>query len=93
MRRTQKVKSKSIEEPKKRLERLLQLSAFIIGYLYTYVYQNMLHIKVNLIDFQTLIQMPLVALVILPLIHYLIIKSDPLQRSPSQRKPIRFFSE
>jgi hypothetical protein len=92
MRQTQKVKNKkSIEEPKKRLERLLGLSAFVISYFYIYVYQNMLHIKVKLIDLQTLIQMPLISVVILPLIRYLIIKPDPLQRSPSQRKSIRFF--
>ena len=91
MRGNQKAKNDSIEEPKKKLEKLLVLSAFLIGYFYIYVYQNMLNIKVELFDFQTLIQMPLIALVIIPLIHYLIIKPDPLQRSPSRRKPIRFF--
>lgn len=91
MTQTEKVKDKSIEEPKKRLETLLVLSAFVIGYFYIYIYQNMLHIEVKLIDLQTLIQMPLMALVIFPLIRYLIIKPDPLQRSPSQRKSIRFF--
>lgn len=91
MAQTEKVKNKSIEEPKKKLETLLVLSAFVIGYFYIYIYQNMLHIEVKLIDLQTLIQMPIIALVILPLIHYLIIKPDPLQRSPSQRKSIRFF--
>ena len=93
MTQTEKVKNKSIEEPKKKLECLLVLSAFFIGYLYIYIYQNMLHIEVKLIDFQTLIQKPLIALVILPLILYLIIKADPLQRSPSQRKSIRFFQD
>lgn len=91
MRGAKKAKNKSVEEPKKKLERLLEFSAFIAGYLYIYVYQNMLHIEVELINFQTLVQMPLVAAVVLPLIHYLIIKPDPLQRSPSQRKSIRFF--
>jgi len=51
----------------------------------------MLHLKVALIDLQTLIQMPLVAMVIIPLIYYFIIKPDPLQLSPSKRKSIRFF--
>lgn len=91
MTQTEKVKNKSTEEPKKRLESLLVLSAFVVGYFYIYIYQNMLHIEVKLVDLQTLIQMPLIALVIFPLIRYLIIKPDPLQRSPSQRKSIRFF--
>lgn len=85
------MEAKSIEEPKRRLEKLIALSAFSVGYFYTYVYQNMLHIEVELIDLKTLIHMPIIALVVFPLIHYLIIKSDPLQRSPSNRKPIRFF--
>lgn len=85
------LKKSSLEDPKKRLERLLVVSTFIIGYFYLYVYQNMLHIGVKLVSFQTLIQMPLMALVIIPLIHHLIVKQDALQLSHSQRKPIRFF--
>jgi len=91
MNQTQIAKNKSIEEPKKRLERLLILTAFVGGYFYIYVYQNMLHIQVKLVDFQTLIQMPIIGLVIIPLIRYFIVKPDPLQRSPSRKKPIRFF--
>ncbi|MBC7364523.1 MAG: chromate resistance protein [Candidatus Aminicenantes bacterium] len=91
MRINQKVKNKSIEEPKEKLEWLLVLSAFFIGYFYIYVYQNIIHIEVKLLDFQTLIQMPLIAVVILPLIHYLVVIPDPLQRSPSKRKSVRFF--
>lgn len=86
-----KLKKSNLKEPKKRLERLVVLLALLVAYFYIYVYQNMLHIKVELLDFQNLIQMSLVALVIIPLIHCLIIKPDPLQRSPSQRKAIRFF--
>lgn len=86
-----KARIKSIEDPKKRLELLLRLSTFVIAYFYTYVYQNMLHINIGFIGLHTLIQMPIIALVVLPLIHFIIIKSDPLQRSPRQWKPIRFF--
>lgn len=86
-----KLKKSNLKEPKKRLERLIAFVALLVAYFYIYVYQNMLHIEVELVSFQTLIQMPLVAFVIIPLIHYFIIKPDPLQRSPSQRKAIRFF--
>lgn len=79
------------EAIKKRLERLLIISTLFIGYLYIYIYQNMFHIEVKLINLTSLIQMPLIALIIIPLIKYLIIKPDPLQRSPSKRKSIRFF--
>ncbi|MDH5694700.1 MAG: hypothetical protein OEZ47_16510 [Gammaproteobacteria bacterium] len=82
-----------IRDPRKKLETLLVSSAFFIGYLYLYVYQSMLHINVKLVSFESLYQMPLVAGVILGLIHYIIVKPDPLQRSPSRRKAIRFFQK
>lgn len=87
----QPIDNKSVEEPKKKLEALLVLSAFLIGYIYIYIYQNMLHIEVEWIEFQTLIEIPLIAIIVIPSIHYLIAKLDPLQRSPSKRKSIRFF--
>jgi len=80
-------------DPRKRLEALLQAAALIIGYFYIYVYQDMLHIKVPLFSLQSLLRMPIVAIIIMPLIHYIIVKADPLQRSPSQRKTIRFFQK
>ena len=91
MKEAPKAKNKSLEAPKKKLERLIVISSFIIGYLYIYIYQTLLHIKVKFIEFRTLIQMPLITLLIFPLILYLYVKSDPLQRKPSQRKPIKFF--
>jgi hypothetical protein len=91
MRQNQKAKDEEIKEPKKRLERLLEYSALTIGYLYIYVYHNMLSIQVELIDFKTLIQLPIIAIVVLPLIHYIVTTSDPLQRSPAERKSIKFF--
>ena len=90
-RQQKKTKNNYITEPKERLESLLVLTTLLIGYYFLYVYQNMLHIKVKLISFQTLIQMPIMVLIIIPLIHYLIIKPDCLQRSPCKKKPIRFF--
>lgn len=79
------------EDPRKRLELLLSVVTIFVGYAYLYIYQNILHIKVALYDLYTLLEMPVIAAIVLPLIYYLIIKADPLQRSPSQWKAIRFF--
>lgn len=84
-------KKDTITEPIKKLESLLVVVTCVAGYFYLYVYQNMLHIEVELISLKTLLQMPIIALVILPLIHYIIVRADPLQRSPSQRETIKFF--
>ena len=86
-----KLKDSSIKEPKRRLEWLSILCAFIIGYFYIYVYQDILHIEVKLVNLETLIQMPIIFIIVLPLIRYLLVKPDPLQRSPSKRRAIRFF--
>ena len=88
---SQKFKPNAIEEPKRRLEWLLILCALVAGYFYIYVYQNILHIEVKFINVQTLIQMPIIFLIVIPLIRYLLVKPDPLQRSPSKWRAIRFF--
>lgn len=82
-----------IEDPRTRLEVLLQTSALIAGYFYIYIYQDMLHISVQLLSLRSLYQMPIVALVIIPLLRHILVKPDPLQRSPSQMKAIRFFQK
>lgn len=84
-------KKKDIREPIRRLERLLILGTTAIGYSFMYIYQNMFRIQVPLISFETLIQMPIIALIIFPFIRYIVIRPDPLQRSPSNKKAIRFF--
>ena len=86
-----KLKDNAIDEPKTRLELLLILCALIIGYFYIYVYQHILHIEVKLVDLQTLIQIPIISIIVIPLIRYLLVRPDPLQRSPSKRRAIRFF--
>ena len=86
-----RIRTTSIEEPKQRLERLLIISAVALGYFYIYLYQNMLHIKVDFVDLKTLLQIPVISIIVIPLILYLIVKPDPLQRSPSQKKEIKFF--
>lgn len=78
-------------EPKERLELLLILCALAIGYFYIYIYQDILHIEVRLVDLQTLIQVPIISIIVIPLTKYLLVKPDPLQRSPSKRRAIRFF--
>lgn len=79
-----------LTDPKNRLETLLVVCTVVVGYWYIYVYQNMLHVSVPLLDVKTLLKLSVMVIVVLPLIHVLV-KSDPLQRSPSQRKAIRFF--
>lgn len=86
-----KLKDNAVEEPMRRLELLLILCTLIISYFYIYVYQNILNIKVDPIDLQTLIQIPVIAIIVIPLIRYLVVKPDPLQRSHSKRQTIRFF--
>lgn len=80
-----------LEDPRKKLDQLLVLSTLVIAYFYLYIYQNMWNLEFELIEFGTLIKMPIMAVVIIPLIHYLVVKPDPLQRSSSQKKAIRFF--
>lgn len=79
------------EEPKKRIEKLLDLMTLIVAYSFLYIYQNMISVKIELMNFQALTSIAIVPVVILPSIHYLVFSADPLQRSPSSRKPIRFF--
>ena len=79
------------EDPKSTLEILLLLSSFTIGYFYIYVYQNMLHISVIYTDIKDLMKIGFIDLVIAPLIYFIVIKADPLQRSKSERKAIKFF--
>ncbi len=79
------------KDPKTGLEVLLLLALVTIGYFYIYVYQNMLHINVKFLDLNELMKIGFIEIVIVPLIYYVIIKSDPLQRSTSEKKSIKFF--
>lgn len=83
------MKNLNIEEHKKRIERIIILSTLFIGYLYIFIYQEMLNMKFDL-SFQTIIKMPIIGGVIYYFIYYLI-KSDPLQRGSKNIKEIRFF--
>lgn len=79
------------EDPRQRLELLLNIVALLAGYYYFYIYQDVFNINVPLLSLKSLLAMPLIATVIIPLIRYLIIRPDPLQRSPSKTKHIAFF--
>jgi len=76
---------------KRKLELLIGLSALAAGYLYVWVYQFFLGLTVKFIDFQSLLSIPLIALVVFPLVHYLWVKPDLLQRSTFTWKSVRFF--
>ena len=43
MKDDQKIKGDLVTEPKRKLEWLLRICALITGYLFLYIYQNMLH--------------------------------------------------
>jgi len=81
------------KDPRKRLEALLQISGLLVGYFYIFVYQDILNIKVKLMSLEALVEIPIVAVVIIPLIRYILVKPDSLQRSPSKKKAIRFFQK
>lgn len=79
--------------PKKYLEWLITSSLFIVSYFYLYIYQNMLHIKIKFLSIQDIQQPSIITLFILPLILYIIVKSDPLARKPYEKIPIKYFQK
>jgi hypothetical protein len=78
-------------EPKKKLERLICIATFFICFLFLFVYQNIIGIRINLSDWKTLLQYPIITILIFPIILYTIIRSDPLQRGHYKTKSIKFF--
>ena len=77
--------------PKARLELLLGFSSLVAGYLYVWVYQNLLGFQVKFVDFYSLLRIPVISAVVFPLIYYLYVKPDPLQRSSSRSRSVVFF--
>src|SRR3990172_8163490 len=61
---------------KRKLELLLGLSALTAGYLYVWVYQSFLGLTVKFVDLQTLLSLPIIALVVFPLVYYLWVRPD-----------------
>jgi len=82
-----------VKDPRKRIEYLMIITLICIGYFYIYVYQNMIGIDVPFIGLESLIELPIIAIIVIPLVKLIIVKSDPLQRSSSKNKTIRFFQK
>ncbi|MEE9442441.1 MAG: hypothetical protein V3V99_07215 [candidate division Zixibacteria bacterium] len=80
-----------ITNPKNRLELLLVNSFVLIAYFYLFTFQDILGISVPLVSFATLIAIPSLSLVGIPLIKVIYISPDKLQRGVGKKKAIRFF--
>jgi hypothetical protein len=76
---------------KRKLEALLGLRAFAAAYFYVWVYQEFLGLHLELIELKTLLRIPIISLVVFPLVYYLYVKPDPLQRAGWRSKPVVFF--
>jgi hypothetical protein len=78
-------------EPKARLERLLSVSSIVLGYFYVWTFQEYLKINVKFIDVSTLLRLPIISIIVIPLTLYLYVKPDWLQRGRPHFKSVRFF--
>jgi hypothetical protein len=78
-------------EPIKRLERLLICAGLFFGYSLLFVYQDKLGLGIPSLSLPELLAIPTVALLVIPLVRYCLVRADPLQRSASRSKAVRFF--
>jgi len=78
-------------KPKRKLERLLVLIAFLSVYYYAFIYQDALGLAIPFLSLTSLLAIPVIGTVVIPLIKYTIIRPDPLQRSSRSNQSIRFF--
>lgn len=78
-------------DPKARLQRLLNVSAIVIGYFYIWTFQEFLRIQVAFIDVSTLLRLPIITLVVFPLVKYAYVKQDWLQRGRPNLKSVQLF--
>jgi hypothetical protein len=76
---------------RKKLEFLLSISALTAGYLYVWVYQSFFGWTIKFMDIQTLLRLPIIALVVFPLVHHLWVRPDLLQRGKYRWRSIQFF--
>jgi hypothetical protein len=81
----------SAKGAKARLEILLGLSTFAAAYLYVWVYQDFLGIRVAFVDFSALLRVSIISTVVFPLVHYLYVKPDPLQWANWKFRSVRFY--
>ncbi|MGA3178368.1 MAG: hypothetical protein ABSE19_13610 [Candidatus Acidiferrum sp.] len=77
--------------PRGKLQRLLTVSATIVGYFYVWVYQDYLGLRVPLVDVSTLLRLPIIAIVVIPLVFYAYVNPDWLQTGRPKLKSVRFF--
>jgi hypothetical protein len=77
--------------PKAKLQRLLNISAIVVGYFYVWTFQEFLKIHVAFIDVSSLLRLPIISLVVFPLVKYGYVKQDWLQRGRPNLRSVRFF--
>ena len=77
--------------PKEKLERLLTISAIVVGYLYVWTFQENLGIQVAFISVSNLLRVPIIAIVVYPLVRYAYVQQDWLQFGRPKLKSVRFF--
>jgi hypothetical protein len=89
---SQKIRDLALpSDPKARLQRLLNISAIIVGYFYVWTFQDFLRIQVAFVDLTTLLRLPIITIIIFPLVKYGYIEQDWLQRGRPNLKSVRFF--
>ncbi len=81
------------QDPRKKLERLFILTLIFISYSFLYIYQELLNLEIKYVTFEVLVRIPVITMIIIPCVRLVIVKADPLQRSPSRIKAIRFFQK
>jgi hypothetical protein len=88
----QKIRNVALpSDPKARLQRLLNISAIIVGYFYVWTFQDFLRIHVAFIDLTTLLRLPIITIIVFPLVKSGYIKQDWLQRGRPSLKSVSFF--
>jgi hypothetical protein len=85
--------SDRVTKPKKKLERLLVLVSLLSTYYFLFIYQDVLGLEIPLLSLKSLVALPAISVVVIPLIRYVVVLPDPLQRSPSRNPTVRFFQE
>lgn len=77
------------KDPRLKLTILLDIAILAAGYYFFYIYQDIFGLNVPKLNLKSLLAIPLIYILILPLIHYIL--PDRLQRSSSKNKMVRFF--
>jgi hypothetical protein len=86
-------KSEPPFSPKARLEWLQAAMVVLLAGLTLYVYQDVLGLHFSLKQLGGTLQLPLFAVVILPYLTYVLVRSDPLQRNRPRGGATKFFQD